>query len=583
MENKEIMSKKSGNRFNRKKMELPLTIAAAALLWFIVMVSFFAKNDIKPTAFYPVSGYMSTYVYLTDSGEEYYPDGDFGWLLRGEEAWIEIDVPDTVDLNDAELYVPLYNAVVNVYYDARPHIDDGHKPDVLYEDEYDENNPASHYGGRIYWAELPSDYREGKVILDITAIENIPFSDLNKAGIIPTGEGWKKIIEGRSVIFSTSLALMVMALICIFYFAVRSIGLKKMQVGLPIAVFEFVINAWFFGSLGMFYLLVGNKDFCAKVEYYALYFATIPLAFFIYSVLDVPVMKRIILVLMLIYTSFYVVTTIIELSPLQINYSTMMSGMHILAGITIIMLVVAIFAGTRHETNSYISILRYGVLISLLCGVVELVRFNLTKYLLRKTWFATHGLSAVAILIIAVSLVVYLISISAEEYTNKIERKQLIELAFKDALTDMPNRAECYRQIEKMEADKIREYSMVFIDLNNLKTANDVYGHETGDRLLKMTADHIKAVFSDNGFCARWGGDEFIACVVGEESLALKCIKEFQLLMNKENESGSFPFKVSAACGCRHSDEDNYLEPIEAIREADAIMYENKKMMKAGR
>lgn len=570
------------NRLNRKRMKLPLTIAAAILLWFIFMVSFFAKNDIKPTSFYPVSDYMTTDLYYPDGSKEHFEDGDFEWLHRGYEAWIEIDVPDSVELDNAELYVPLYNAVVNVYYDD-PENGDGHELSVLYEDEYDENNFAAHYGGRIYNVPLPHNYREGKIILDILAVESIPSTDLKKSGIIPMGEGWKKIMEGNSLIFSTSLALMVMAIICIFYFAVRSIGLKKMQIGLPIAVFELVINAWFFGSLRMFNIIVGNQDFCAKAEYYTLYFATIPLAFFIYSVLDVPVVKRIILVLMLIYTSYYVVTTVIELSPLQYNYSTMMTGMHALAGITILMLVVAIFAGTKHETNRYISILRYGVLISMLCGVAELIRFNLTKYLLRKTWFTTHGLSSVAILVIAVSLVVYLISISAEEYTNKIEHEQLMALAFKDALTDMPNRAECYRQIDKMEADHIRTYTMVFIDLNNLKVANDVHGHETGDLLLRTTAGYIKDVFTEDGFCARWGGDEFIACVFGEESLALTRIKQFQILMAEEDAKGTFPFKVSAACGCKHSDEDNYLAPIEAIREADAVMYENKKMMKAAR
>lgn len=357
----------------------------------------------------------------------------------------------------------------------------------------------------------------------------------------------------------------------------------KMHIGLPVAVFELMINAWFFGSLGLFNLFLGDMNFCAKVEYYALYLAVLPLAIFIYSVLDVPVIKRIIGIMTAIYAVFYVGATIIELSPIQLNYSDMLMYMHILAGTTLLLLVLAIFVGTKNETNNYISILRYGVFISMICGVVELIRFNLTKFVLQRTWLATHGLSGVAILVIAASLVIYLISISAEEYTLKVERKQLMALAYKDALTDMPNHAACYRRIEEMENQGIKVYSMVFIDLNNLKTANDVYGHETGDRLLKMTADHIKEVFSDNGFCARWGGDEFVACVFGEESLALKCIKEFQFLMKKEDESGSFPFEVSAACGCKHSDEQNYLEPIEAIRQSDELMYENKKMMKAGR
>ena len=53
--------------------------------------------------------------------------------------------------------------------------------------------------------------------------------------------------------------------------------------------------------------------------------------------------------------------------------------------------------------------------------------------------------------------------------------------------------------------------------------------------------------------------------------------------MKKEDESGSFPFEVSAACGYICCTEAEYLPPMECIRLADAMMYENKKAMKAKR
>ena len=153
-------------------------------------------------------------------------------------------------------------------------------------------------------------------------------------------------------------------------------------------------------------------------------------------------------------------------------------------------------------------------------------------------------------------------------------------LAYRDALTNMPNRASCYKRIEEMEEQGIKEYTMVFIDINNLKTANDVYGHETGDALLKMTAENIKDIFSENGFCARWGGDEFVACVFDKENDAKRRIEKFEKRLANEDAAGTFPFKVSAACGHKYISEKNYMDPIEAIRQADAIMYENKKRMK---
>ena len=586
MENNVNNSKESEKelhaRMNRKKMKLPNTIGLSITLWLVFMIVFFVRNDIKPSKFYPLMGHMVTDTYLRDGSVVHYDNGDFGTIYKGEHADVYIDFSEMMYemesseagvIKDAELYIPLYNAIVNVYLDG----------ELIFKDEYDPDNLSAHYGSRIYHISLPDDYMSKKLMIDVTSVVSMPFSDLGSIGIVPSSESWKQIIQGNGLVFSTSLSLMILALISVFYFSIRSISLKKMQLGLPIAVFELFINAWFFGSLRMFYLIIGNENLCAKMEYYALYIAPIPLAFFIYSVLDIPVFKKLVKGITGIYVIYYLVTTFIELSNIQKNYSEMLTSMHLFAGITILTLVIALFAGTRNQSNYYIFILRYGVLIAMLCGIIELIRFNITKYVLQRSWFTTHGLSALAILVIAVSLVIYLISVSAEEYTAKVEQKQLMALAYKDSLTNMPNRASCYKSIEDMEAEGIKEYTMVFIDLNNLKTANDVHGHDTGDRLLKMTAGHIMDIFSEDGFCARWGGDEFVACVFGDENRAKERVWEFLARMDVEDASGSFPFKVSAACGQVRSDKKKYLDPLEAIRQADAIMYENKKRMKAGR
>ncbi len=301
----------------------------------------------------------------------------------------------------------------------------------------------------------------------------------------------------------------------------------------------------------------------------------------IYYVVDVPLVKKMVTVVSLIYLLYYIIATAIELSPMERNYSDMLKSLHLLAGILLITLIFAIFLGTKDKSNNYIYILRYGILISMLCGIFELIRFNVTKFLMKKSWLTSHGLSSLAILVIALSLVIYLISFSTEEYTSKIEKEQLLLLAYKDALTGMPNRASCYKQIEEMEEKGIKEYTMIFIDVNNLKTANDKYGHETGDALLKMTADNITEIFSENGFCARWGGDEFVACVFDKEKKAKKLIEEFEKRIADEDAKGTFPFKVSAACGHKYINPSEYMDPLEAIREADGIMYENKKRMKS--
>ncbi|MBQ9277830.1 MAG: GGDEF domain-containing protein [Lachnospiraceae bacterium] len=560
-----------GIKTNRKKGRLPLTIALSVALFLIAISIEYKLNGIKSPEFYSLLDYMESEIYNQNGDVKTYDNGDFGILKKNEKAIITVKLPDDISIAQAEFYLSIYNGIVSVSIDGK----------LIYEDAYFNGNISDHYGGYVYEVPLPDDYAGRTLTIEITSVENIPYSDFKNIGIISSKDAWKKLLNSNDLIFSLSITLMVLAAICVFYFFIRSFQEKKVQLGLPIAFFEILINAWFFGSMQMFYLIIDNVEFCAKIEYYALFLAPLPLAIIIYYVVDVPFVKKMVTAVSFIYLLYYIIATAIELSPMERNYSDMLKSLHLLAGILLVTLIFAIFLGTKDKSNNYIYILRYGILISMLCGIFELVRFNVTKFLMNKSWFTTHGLSSLAILVIALSLVIYLISFSTEEYTSKIEKEQLLLLAYKDALTGMPNRASCYKQIEEMEEKGIKEYTMVFIDVNNLKLANDKFGHETGDKLLKMTAEKIMNTFAEKGFASRWGGDEFVACVLDNEAKAKKLVKEFKEKLEAVDASGSFPFKVSAACGYIYVNKENYIDPVEAIRQADSIMYENKKLMKA--
>ena len=81
---------------------------------------------------------------------------------------------------------------------------------------------------------------------------------------------------------------------------------------------------------------------------------------------------------------------------------------------------------------------------------------------------------------------------------------------------------EILSKIEEMEKNKVQEYTMVFIDLNDLKKTNDSLGHDAGDQLLQVTAETIMEFFNENGFTSRWGGDEFVACVFAKQETTLQ-------------------------------------------------------------
>ena len=86
-------------------------------------------------------------------------------------------------------------------------------------------------------------------------------------------------------------------------------------------------------------------------------------------------------------------------------------------------------------------------------------------------------------------------------------------LANHDALTGLPSLRLCKDRLDQslIAARRNRQTSAVmFLDLDGFKEINDEHGHEFGDKVLKVTADRIKAEIRESDTVARIGGDEFV-------------------------------------------------------------------------
>lgn len=95
---------------------------------------------------------------------------------------------------------------------------------------------------------------------------------------------------------------------------------------------------------------------------------------------------------------------------------------------------------------------------------------------------------------------------------RKIYEKELSELAFRDPLTGLANRANfCDRlRFALARADERNASAVViFFDLDNFKSINDTFGHAAGDATLRTIADRVLGCLRSNDMAARLGGDEF--------------------------------------------------------------------------
>lgn len=77
-----------------------------------------------------------------------------------------------------------------------------------------------------------------------------------------------------------------------------------------------------------------------------------------------------------------------------------------------------------------------------------------------------------------------------------------------DFLTGIYNRSWLFEKSPVVE--QRMKFSLMYMDLDNFKTVNDVYGHEAGDSVLKCAADALSKNAGEDGFPVRMSGDEFV-------------------------------------------------------------------------
>ncbi|MCU7917220.1 MAG: diguanylate cyclase [Candidatus Thiodiazotropha sp. (ex Epidulcina cf. delphinae)] len=113
----------------------------------------------------------------------------------------------------------------------------------------------------------------------------------------------------------------------------------------------------------------------------------------------------------------------------------------------------------------------------------------------------------------------------------KVKESQLESLAYRDALTGLPNRLLVKDRLEQNLAMAKRGQSksaVFFMDLDGFKAVNDSFGHHVGDILLQEVARRFKACIREEDTLGRLGGDEFIVCI-----RTIEGIREIKLIAKR--------------------------------------------------
>ncbi len=159
-------------------------------------------------------------------------------------------------------------------------------------------------------------------------------------------------------------------------------------------------------------------------------------------------------------------------------------------------------------------------------------------------------------------------------YTDLVRRSEF------DLLTDIHNRFSLESYLEKLIEEARQNatiFGLVYIDLNDFKLVNDVYGHQVGDLYLQEVANRMKSHLRAVDMLARLGGDEFAVLLPKIRNRA-----EAEEISHRLEHSLDMPFTAegyvvhgSASIGIAIYPEDGTTKD-SLLSAADAAMYVNK-------
>jgi diguanylate cyclase (GGDEF)-like protein len=92
----------------------------------------------------------------------------------------------------------------------------------------------------------------------------------------------------------------------------------------------------------------------------------------------------------------------------------------------------------------------------------------------------------------------------------------LEELAYRDELTELPNRRGTARQVEVLISRSRRhghQLAVLLVDADRFKLVNDEHGHATGDLVLREIAHRLRDRVRREDLVGRWGGEEFLVAL----------------------------------------------------------------------
>jgi diguanylate cyclase (GGDEF)-like protein len=169
-----------------------------------------------------------------------------------------------------------------------------------------------------------------------------------------------------------------------------------------------------------------------------------------------------------------------------------------------------------------------------------------------------------------------LVQVALTDITARKRAEAYLEYLGKhDVLTKLYNRSFYVDELNRLERKGPFPVTIIIIDLNGLKAANDQLGHAAGDALLRRAGEVLSKAIDKPSYAARIGGDEFALLLPGTDERDGKVVIESIQNLLEVNNQFYTGLPLSFAIGAATSEPGERLEDV--VKRADLLMYEAKR------
>ena len=452
---------------------------------------------------------------------------------------------------------------------------------LMYEYGWDEGEGKRMAPSGIHRIPLQNT-KEHQIRICLQVLEDNPFTSIDKVEIHESSIYFKVFLRENALNVGIGVFMIALGiLILLVLIAVGKIG-GEYRKALWLSGFCILAGLWMECGIHMMQFYVEDLYLVSEVEYFCLYTCIIPLLMFCQETFRNKKKKKIVKICTIVSGAICAAVILQHFTGMAAFASNLVKY-QLMALICVGIVFFIAVSECRGEENSE-RVFCQGVCILCCCVCLELVRFNVAKYLFANTEFLKFSLAYVTFLVFII-VMLHSYSMSLVEYFSEQRKEEVLErFSSLDMLTEVASRTQCNKEIEGLNAKGQKDFTVILFDLNYLKYINERFGHEAGDAYIYEFAQILKYSFEGCYLLGRMGGDEFMAVLEKEDMEKEKeYLDKVQAYTEEYNSDKDKAMCISYAMGSASSTKKNPVEFWTVYDLADDRMHECKKRLKANK